>query len=374
MIQSGIGRLADHGCIESRESMKKAFSFTCQAGCVALLVSSAWVSACSAAGSDTAFGNGQGGSDNSNTGGTLGNINPAGGSGPGGPNCGGDHYEAQARQLDIYVMFDDSGSMIPWWPSVTQAFTQFLNDPRSAGIGVGIQFFGEICDVNHYATPKVPIAPLPQNAAAIQGAIPFFPIEQTATDPALRGAIQHARAWQTAHPDHKVVVLLITDGEPSECMSTVASVSQVATEGVSQNPSIPTFVLGLGLNLTNIHQIAQAGGTNQAFIVDPNSGAAFTQAMNSIRGQALPCDYALPNSGNVDPQKVNIEFTPVGGAPRLVVHVGDAANCDPNTGGWYYDNPTAPTRAIVCPQTCQSFTAEAGGAVNVVLGCDIVVT
>jgi hypothetical protein len=336
---------------------------------------------CSASGGDsTVRGQGTSGSGgiSGGAGGGVGNggvINASGGSGQGGsmPGCGGDRYDAKPTPLDIYVMFDDSGSMIPWWGPVTQTFGQFLNDPASGGIGVGIQYFGEICDVNHYATPKVPIAPLPQNAAAIQASIPIFPIEQTATDPALRGAIQHARSWQAAHADHKVVVLLITDGEPSECNSTVPGVSAVANEGVTGNPSIPTFVLGLGLNLTNLHQIAQAGGTNQAFIVDPTSGAALTKAMNDIRGAALPCDYALPAGASADPSKVNIEFTPPGGAPKTIVFVSDPAQCDPTEGGWYYDNPGAPTRALVCPQTCSAFKAGSGGQVNVVLGCDTVV-
>ena len=101
-------------------------------------------------------GKGSGGSDNGTTGGTggagggaTGGTGGTGGSGGGvidpgkggkdaGPmTCGGDKYQAEKRPLDIYVMFDDSGSMIPWWASATQAFTQFINAPESTGIGVG---------------------------------------------------------------------------------------------------------------------------------------------------------------------------------------------------------------------------------------------
>ena len=119
--------------------------------------------------------------------------------------------------------------------------------------------------------------------------------------------------------------------------------TQVAAEGFGGTPSIPTYVLGLGLSLTNLHSIAMAGGTSQAFIVDPNSGTALAQAMNQIRGAALPCDYALPKN-TTDPRKVNIDFTPQGGMPTRLVHVGAAANCDPVKGGWYYDNPQMPSR------------------------------
>ena len=342
--------------------------------------------ACSASDSETPFDNSYGGASGAGAvggasgngvGGAAGNINVSGasgnagnaGSGPRG--CGGDRYKAEKRQLDIYVMFDDSGSMIPWWFGVTDAFIKFLNDPASAGIGVGIQYFGDNCDPNYYANPRVPIAPLPGNAMPIQASLPL-PFEGTATHPAMQGAVQHARAWANSHPDHKVVILLASDGLPNDCNSTLQNVSDVAREAVSGSPSIPTYVLGFGLDLTPLEQIAQAGGTQKAFIVDPNSGAALSQAMNGIRGAALPCDYVLPNGGRVDTKKVNIDFTPQGGSPTRLPNVGDASRCG-TSGGWYYDNPTAPTRAIVCPQSCGQFNADVGGQVDVVLGCDIVV-
>jgi hypothetical protein len=326
---------------------------------------------------------GSGGSDSTGGTGGSGGVGGSGGGGgvidPGkgktdaGPmTCGGDKYHAEQRPLDMYVMFDDSGSMIPWWASVTQAFTQFLNAPESTGIGVGLQFFGTSCDVATYATPKVPIAVLPGNAQPITAAFPILPFETTPTDPALRGAVQYARTWQTGHADHKVVVLLVTDGEPNECSSTLASVTQIAADGFGGNPSIPTYVLGLGLSLTNLHQIAMAGGTNQAFIVDPNSGTALAQAMNQIRGSALPCDYALPKN-TTDPRKVNVDFTPNGGTTTRLVYVGDAASCDPVKGGWYYDNAQMPSRIIVCSQTCDTFRKDPNGRVDIVLGCDIVI-
>src|SRR5687767_8023901 len=318
---------------------------------------------------------GAGGGATGGTGGSAGTgvIDPGKGGMDAGPmTCGGDKYQAEKRPLDMYVMFDDSGSMIPWWISATQAFTQFINAPESAGIGVGLQFFGTSCDVATYATPKVPIAPLPGNSQPLTAAFPLIPIESTPTDPALRGAVQHARSWAVGHPDHKVVVLLVTDGEPTECLSTIPGVTQVAAEGFMGTPSIPTYVLGLGLSLTNLHSIAMAGGTNQAFIVDPNSGTALAAAMNQIRGSALPCDYALPKNTS-DTKKVNIDFTPQGGMTTRLVFVGDAAGCDPVKGGWYYDNPQMPARLIVCPQTCDAFKKDPSGRVDVVLGCGTVI-
>jgi hypothetical protein len=290
----------------------------------------------------------------------------------GGSNCDGDRYKAEKSQLDIYVMLDDSGSMVPWWVVATEAFGDFLNDPASAGIGVGIQYFGRDCDPAFYAAPRVPIAPLPGNVAAIQNSFPTIPLESTPTYPAMVGAIQHARAWKDGHPDHKVVVLLATDGEPSDCNSTLQNVSQAATEGLLGSPSIPTYVLGMGPALTTLNDIARAGGTGNAFLVDPNSRQALAQALNAIRGAAAPCEYVLPNPANVDPTKVNIEFTPPGGRSTRLPNVGDASRCSAS-GGWYYDNPQAPRRAILCPVSCSSSNVSTGGQVDVILGCATVV-
>jgi len=269
-------------------------------------------------------------------------------------------------------MFDDSGSMVPWWVPMTQAFTDFLNDPGSRGIGVGIQYFGTNCDPAFYATPRVPIALLPGNATAIQNSYPDIPIESTSTHPALVGAIRYARDWQNGHPEHKVVVLLATDGEPTECSSTLQNVSQAAADGLSGAPSIPTYVFGMGLSLANLDEIARAGGTGKALLVDPNSTPASAEALKAIRGAASLCDYVLPNGGNVDTKQVNIDFTPPGGRSTRLPNVRDASRCSAS-GGWYYDKPQAPRRAILCPASCSSLNVPSGGQVDVILGCDTIV-
>lgn len=65
--------------------------------------------------------------------------------------CAGSTVEPTPVPLDIYIMLDKSGSMldktgkmgqgIPKWDAVTGALEAFFNDPQSAGIGVGLQYF-----------------------------------------------------------------------------------------------------------------------------------------------------------------------------------------------------------------------------------------
>jgi hypothetical protein len=39
------------------------------------------------------------------------------------------------------------------------------------------------------------------------------------------------------------------------------------------------------------------------------------------------------------------------------------------TGGWYYDNPAAPTKVTLCPQTCGPLQMTANSKVQVLYGC-----
>ncbi len=300
------------------------------------------------------------------TGGTAG----VGISGTGGDDCGGDAYPSEPRQLDIYVVMDKSYSMIfpvDLWGPTTTALNQFFMSPQSTGIGVGITYFANVCEPANYETPEVAISPLPGNASALQMSMAGqTPVLGTATTPALTGALNHLRSRQTAMPDTKQVLLLVTDGEPATCGANIDNAAMAASDGFNGTPSIPVYVLGLG-NVANLDRIAQSGGTMHALLADPMNPQAVIDAMNAIRGSALPCDYSIPSvTGTFDPTLVNVRHV-IGGNETTVFGVGTEGACDPTMGGWYYDNPSAPTRIFACPATCAAFGN--GGEVRVVVGC-----
>ena len=286
--------------------------------------------------------------------------------------CNADVYTADRKRLDIYMMVDDSGSMLLWWQPTIEAIAAFFNDPASAGIGVGVQFFGQSCDVASYARPAVPIAALPGNVAALQQAFPPIPLDQTATLPALQGAIVHARQWSIEHPDAKTIVLLVTDGLPEECNSTIESVAQAAREGFIGTPSITTYVVGIG-DIDALDKFAAEGGSQKALITAPGAGAELVKALNTIRGAALPCDFALPASAAAGMQvgQVNLRYEDAGGQQRIIGAVRDQKSCNPTQGGWYFDDPGAPKRLVACERSCSDMNAG-GGTVKVLLGCPTV--
>ena len=207
------------------------------------------------------------------------------------------------QALDVYIMLDQSASMVgPKWTGVTAAINAFVMQPLT-GVSVGIQYFALNlldCTASDYATPEVEIAPLPGVASKITQSLSMHaPISTTPTVAAEQGAVQHATDWAKSHPADAVIVVLATDGDPDMCNilpDPLTPVEQVASMGFMGTPKIPTFVIGVGSDTSNLDAIAQAGGTGNAFIVDTNMpvDTQFLAALNKIRGSALGCNYKIP--------------------------------------------------------------------------------
>jgi hypothetical protein len=43
--------------------------------------------------------------------------------------------------------------------------------------------------------------------------------------------------------------------------------------------------------------------------------------------------------------------------------------CGTKTDAWFYDDPTAPTKITLCPETCSTIQGNPGASVKLVLGC-----
>src|ERR1700755_2200172 len=137
------------------------------AACLVMLPVFVWGAACSSKSDDgNGFTYGPGSSGNGNgangSGATNGVIFGNSGSGPVSSDtnsCASDRVATEAAPIDIYVMFDQSCSMScpaeeagpglcciggpnPRIDQVRKAMNDFLENPKSAGIGVGIGYFG----------------------------------------------------------------------------------------------------------------------------------------------------------------------------------------------------------------------------------------
>jgi hypothetical protein len=268
------------------------------------------------------------------------------------------------------------------WSSIKDALVTFANSSTAAGIGAGVGFFplmnGNtlLCAASDYATPVAPIAVLPGSAAALQAALDAnMPNGNTPTVPALGGAIQYATSYAQAHPGRTVAIVFATDGEPTQCgnTNTIAGAVNIARMAASAMPPIRTFVLGVGPSLTNLNQIAAAGGTTAAHLVESGGSAELLTALNDIRKGTLTCDYQIPviPGKPLDLNLVNIRVRigPPPAMPQLINKVTDASQCGTTQGGWYFDNNASPTKITLCPATCDPMLKTTGSNLDVLIGC-----
>jgi hypothetical protein len=382
--------------------------------------------ACDAGGGASSANDDGGGASSSGAAGAGGDIFTGNGGSAGsgastGGGCASETIQADGLPLDMAIMFDKSGSMDESvtggtkWQLVTSALNDFMALPESAGIGVGIQFFplegnacplqcfttadcgaacgsclgafmgfpgfctnagSDNCTVADYQVPEVPIALLPGVQPAISMALTNnSPTGGTPTGVALQGAINYASSHAMANSNHVVIVVLVTDGLPTSCdPSDIPGIQAIAAAGVSGTPSILTFVIGVGDALTNLHAIAQSGGSTQAFIVDTAADVEqqFLDALEAIKGSVLGCTFTIPEPtmGEPDFNKVNVDYTPGGGgAAETIPRVDGPGDCPAMGDGWYYNDPANPTQIILCPYTCDRVSADDMGRVDIVLGC-----
>jgi hypothetical protein len=309
----------------------------------------------------------------------------------------------------MFIMQDRSGSMITGfpppadahsWQNSTDAITAFVKDPMSTGIDIGLGTFpagmlntADCTMGSDCGTPVVPIAPLPGNAQAMINAMmsqtPNSPVTLTPTECGLRGMINECLQYHSSSPSgEKCVAVLVTDGTPTQCDGNETNLVQIIADGHAKG--IDTYTLGLpGADLNILNMYSQAGGTGMA--IDVTQGAqSFIAALNSIRAKVahsekhtvvtshvietpLKCQWKIPQQkmGDpaLDPQKVNLQYTPPNAPPSQYGHVSGKAACPPSAPAWYFDDEKAPTQIFLCPNTCTSVEAVMGARIDILLHC-----
>lgn len=301
-----------------------------------------------------------------------------------GKGCATSTKRAQRIPVDIGLALDTSFSMDfqQKWFNTKAALKAFVNNPAYEELGLALQFFPvrKQCSVAEYAQPAVEIGLLPSIAGQVTTALDAQQMELgTPIVHVLDGMTAYMRAHAT--DNRKPILLLATDGVPDDSCTgtangntpnTLENAVKMADAALKGTPSIPTFVIGVGTELVALDQIAAAGGTNKAILIDPNKNVqeALGQAFETITKTAIPCDYQIPVTGALDPSKVNVTYSASGANPETFGFVGGADLCAKAAEtGWYFDDPAAPKKVVLCPNACERVKADDLGEVNVVFGC-----
>ena len=316
--------------------------------------------------------------------------------------CGNISRIPELPPFDILLALDTSYSMDfkEKWASIKAALKVFAGDASFGSLGVGVQYFPlrAQCKADEYAKPAITMTMLPElgnkletslDAQRMFGGTPMVPL--------LTGTLTYARKYASEHPERNVSIILATDGIPDNtCLAgtaganpntldnAVALAASSAAPPLDSNkqplyPRIPIFVIGVGSELTALQQIAAAGGTDKAFLVDTaaNIQQAFLKALNDIR-RTMACEYEMPPPPGAETQlaldAVTMQFSRKDKSGAILerdvfVNVGGASGCagDPEKG-WYYDDPVKPRKIVLCERACIKSHSE-GGQIDVVFGC-----
>ncbi len=291
------------------------------------------------------FGSSGGGSsgtsgDNTSNGG-FGGTSGTSGLGEGGTS--GSSGENCFAPVDMYIVFDKSGSMgepvgngAPGdcnvgqtvnskWCRGINALSGYLNSPAAKDQSAALQFFSgadqENCNTGApYDKPAIPATgyvTLPSNTFdnVLNSVVPGggTPIEA-----ALRGLVKFTAANRT--PGHVTIGILVTDGDPEGCEENLDDLADILQQHYDAT-KIRTYVIGMqGATFSNLEKIAAGGnapphpatvGTLQNACGNVNAPcrfwnvgngdpAGFIQALAAIQESADGCK---PGGGDVNPPK-----------------------------------------------------------------------
>jgi hypothetical protein len=96
-----------------------------------------------------------------------------------------------------------------------------------------------------------------------------------------------------------------------------------------------------------------------------------------IQTSKLACNMPIPTPevGTIDYAKINVQVSSGGVKVLDFYKVDGEAQCV--DGGWYYNDPAAPTEVILCPSSCEQAQASVGigkeGSVDVLFGCETMI-
>jgi hypothetical protein len=210
---------------------------------------------------------------------------------------------------------------------------------------------------------------------------------------ATEGAVDTLIEQTTLHvpaSSRRAVSILITDGEPSLCFDSGDATTEMQELNALllthyQTNDIPSYVIGMdgasgpllealavGVGATP-HTDNCLGGAVECSYYSVGAGdpAVFIAALESIRGEAVGCEYTVPQAsvGLSVLDSLEVKFTEdVASGPELLERVADELSCSADTQFWIDVSGVDGPVIKLCPETCSRRGPET--AVDLSLACE----
>ncbi len=351
---------------------------------------------------------------------TITPITPVAGGGVDGGACKAVVQQAEKQQgrADIIFVLDNSGSMAQEVSAVQTNLNSFSSQIESSGIDVHVVVIsappgggpggGGCVDPTGIACAFVPgltvgslingngvcvDPPLGAQGACPQGddsnpTAGFMHVKQAVdSHNALAMVEQTYSNWQSLlRPDAAKTFVVITDDESqvaAQDFTTWVNGQALFQSGIWRFSGI--FCTAGSVNCANVGTIYSSLVTQTMGVagnlgelsggqVDTQFKAVFDSLAKAVVKDARPVDCqwsipAPPSGETLDPQAVNVRYSVANGNNTTIYGVDDASKCTDQFGGWFYDNPAAPSHVNACPQTCKVLQADLSTKVEVLFGC-----
>ena len=351
------------------------------------------------AGSTTGTGGGTtgtGGTGGSGTGGTGG----AGGVGGAPPTDGGlaclRSISSELTEFGVYFLVDKSQSMATVdppntltdtrWARVEAALNRFARQTGHT-FRTTVGFFPQLpagptgpvsCASTDYATPSAEMVASPSDWKVAPVMAAQTPGGEAPTGPAFDAASSYTRQWALSPPAPSwpggapmrtpPAIVLITDGAPTACGSTVEGVAAAAAAAYRATPRIRTYVLAVGSEARGLDAIAAAGGTARAI---PSGLRDLDAAMEKISRSSVVCDIPLePILGSPATARVKVQVRLSNAEPYFFLdRVASADECGAG-GGWFYEHTEKASTLRLCPTSCAAIIDAPAGRMLAGIPCE----
>ena len=314
-----------------------------------------------------------------------------GASGTSGGSCAAVAAKTEKAKVDIIFVIDNSGSMTEEMTQIRTNVNTFASKIGTTGLDYTVTFIvkrGTQANRNEICVP----APLGVGAPNCDDKPPTFhhvPQDVQSTDSFRLILSTYETSWKNyLRPEATKVFIEVTDDEsdlsytqfdqrllaklPAGMFGTATArkyifhsiISKPFADAVPSN-NICSGAAGRSVDYQQLSKLT--GG-----IIDEVCKTDYSGVLNNIaKGitDKLGCELKYPSSAESDPTKLVVSFTPKGAPAQNLTQVTDVAKCGTIANAWYYDNPTAPTKIILCPSTCSAANAAPESKLEALVGC-----
>jgi hypothetical protein len=265
-------------------------------------------------------------------------------------------YECERLPADVHIVLERSSAMLEpmgtstKWDFARQGIAMFVEG--LVGDSADLHLFGKTggsnpsadCSVTSYVAPDVilePGAPADETFAAIGAGVSGT----SPSVPAVLGAELHADELMSTAERHGLVVL-ITAHEPDSCGGELAAAFASSTR--------PTHVIGLDAGF-ELDPAAQANGKRPFALAPGDAPELLRDALRHILdgGAARSCEDGYTFDPPAAGVTFDYELTRLAYDSFEVPLLASAAACSQSPqGGFYFDDPVAPTKVSLGPCSC----------------------